>query len=261
MVFLFLCLSLFLSSTCTNPSADLFPSWDFNDLLTWPICRDSPELNPNRSDHRTCELVGRPCCHGIQGNCNITTREYCDFLQGRFHQDAFLCSQVWNYNNNFRLLNWKKIAKVFQLIFVSAKCMMEKLIIDQPSCIIFLYVIFQVDCLGSSCGLLPFGRVNVPDQVYRLWLALFLHAGWVTDQNNIASSAIYAIYLQSHTQADSFGAVSIVLFLHPASCWEASWLAPDILCLHAQWHRREPRQRVLCTLQSQCKQHTCTCDL
>ena len=54
--------------------------------------------------------------------------------------------------------------------------MMEKLIIDQPSCI-FLYMIFQVDCLGSSCGLLPFGRVNVPDQVYRLWLALFLHAG------------------------------------------------------------------------------------
>lgn len=35
----------------------------------------------------------------------------------------------------------------------------------------------QVDCLSAACGLLPFGRKNQPDQVYRLWLSLFLHAG------------------------------------------------------------------------------------
>eukprot|EP00795_Rhopilema_esculentum_P009388 gene9388-17092_t len=35
----------------------------------------------------------------------------------------------------------------------------------------------QVDCLSSVCGLLPFLKLQTPDQVYRLWLSLFLHAG------------------------------------------------------------------------------------
>ena len=35
----------------------------------------------------------------------------------------------------------------------------------------------QVDCLNDICGLLPFRVFNEPDQVYRLWIALFLHAG------------------------------------------------------------------------------------
>jgi len=35
----------------------------------------------------------------------------------------------------------------------------------------------QVDCLGSVCGMLPFLKPETPDQVYRWWLSLFLHAG------------------------------------------------------------------------------------
>ncbi|XP_065681024.1 inactive rhomboid protein 1 isoform X1 [Hydra vulgaris] len=35
----------------------------------------------------------------------------------------------------------------------------------------------QVDCLASTCGLLPFVKQDQPDQIYRLWLSLFLHAG------------------------------------------------------------------------------------
>uniref|UniRef100_A0A669DI62 Inactive rhomboid protein n=1 Tax=Oreochromis niloticus TaxID=8128 RepID=A0A669DI62_ORENI len=35
----------------------------------------------------------------------------------------------------------------------------------------------QVHCLDEVCGLLPFLNPDVPDQVYRLWLSLFLHAG------------------------------------------------------------------------------------
>ncbi|XP_063332616.1 inactive rhomboid protein 2-like [Pelmatolapia mariae] len=35
----------------------------------------------------------------------------------------------------------------------------------------------QVHCLDDVCGLLPFLNPDVPDQVYRLWLSLFLHAG------------------------------------------------------------------------------------
>lgn len=41
-----------------------------------------------------CEVIGHPCCIGIHGQCRITTREYCDFVRGTFHEEASLCSQV-----------------------------------------------------------------------------------------------------------------------------------------------------------------------
>lgn len=44
--------------------------------------------------HMSCEIVGRPCCIGIFGECHITTKEYCDFVKGFFHEEAALCSQV-----------------------------------------------------------------------------------------------------------------------------------------------------------------------
>uniref|UniRef100_A0A8B9KFM7 Inactive rhomboid protein n=1 Tax=Astyanax mexicanus TaxID=7994 RepID=A0A8B9KFM7_ASTMX len=59
--------------------------------------------------------------------CEITSREYCDFMNGYFHEEATLCSQV--------------------------------------------------HCMDDVCGLLPFLNPEVPDQFYRLWLSLFLHAG------------------------------------------------------------------------------------
>lgn len=33
--------------------------------------------------------------------------------------------------------------------------------------------------MDDVCGLLPFLNPEVPDQFYRLWLSLFLHAGQV----------------------------------------------------------------------------------
>jgi hypothetical protein len=38
----------------------------------------------------------------------------------------------------------------------------------------------QVDCLSDVCGMLPFYKPNVPDQFYRLFLSLFLHAGYIS---------------------------------------------------------------------------------
>jgi len=35
----------------------------------------------------------------------------------------------------------------------------------------------QVSCFDSTCGLLPFLNEEIPDQIYRLWLSLFLNAG------------------------------------------------------------------------------------
>ena len=57
------------------------------------------------------------------------------------------------------------------------------------SCILFGHVFwsripfdhvscFQVDCLGKICGMIPFLKAKVADQIYRLWMAIFLHAGW-----------------------------------------------------------------------------------
>ncbi|XP_003391692.2 PREDICTED: inactive rhomboid protein 2-like, partial [Amphimedon queenslandica] len=88
----------------------------------WPICTDSVASN---SEHLSCRVTGRPCCVGIQAQCIITSQEHCDFLEGKFHKDAFLCSQV--------------------------------------------------NCLKGICGLTPFGKT--PDQIQRLGLAVFLHAG------------------------------------------------------------------------------------
>ena len=37
----------------------------------------------------------------------------------------------------------------------------------------------QVDCLNDVCGMFPFVTEGEPDQFYRLFTSLFLHAGWV----------------------------------------------------------------------------------
>ena len=74
-----------------------------------------------------CDIIGRPCCVGLVGQCILTTREFCEFQNGYFHQEAFLCSQV--------------------------------------------------SCLGDVCGMIPFADDDRPDQFYRLWTPIFLHAG------------------------------------------------------------------------------------
>lgn len=48
----------------------------------------------NKYSHMRCELIGRPCCIGIQGECIITTLEHCNLMRGYFHENANLCSQV-----------------------------------------------------------------------------------------------------------------------------------------------------------------------
>ncbi|KPP64070.1 inactive rhomboid protein 2-like, partial [Scleropages formosus] len=91
------------------------------------ICTFPSTWNHTGFRHMDCSIKGRPCCIGTKGRCEITTREYCSFMHGYFHEEATLCSQV--------------------------------------------------HCLDDICGLLPFLNPEVPDQFYRLWLSLFLHAG------------------------------------------------------------------------------------
>lgn len=41
----------------------------------------------------------------------------------------------------------------------------------------------QVSCLDDVCGMIPFYFPEIPDQFYRLWTSLFLHAGYVLITN------------------------------------------------------------------------------
>lgn len=80
---------------CRTPQSVGAFTWK-DDVTEWPICTESMNVSSRRLDlrHVTCPLAGRPCCIGTQGQCVITTREYCEFRRGFFHPDATLCSQV-----------------------------------------------------------------------------------------------------------------------------------------------------------------------
>ncbi|XP_048467020.1 inactive rhomboid protein 2-like [Rhincodon typus] len=112
--------------TCEEPASAEPHIWK-DDITQWPICTYQAKKKQTGLKHLDCAIKGRPCCIGTKGRCEITTREYCQFKDGYFHEEATLCSQV--------------------------------------------------HCLDEVCGLLPFLNPDVPDQIYRLWLSLFLHAG------------------------------------------------------------------------------------
>ncbi|XP_037328727.2 inactive rhomboid protein 2-like [Pungitius pungitius] len=111
---------------CEEPASAEPHIWS-DDITHWPVCTFPKKSNHTGYRHMDCNIKGRPCCIGTKGRCEITTREYCSFMHGYFHEEATLCSQV--------------------------------------------------HCLDEVCGLLPFLNPDVPDQFYRLWLSLFLHAG------------------------------------------------------------------------------------
>ncbi|XP_074866493.1 inactive rhomboid protein 1 isoform X2 [Carettochelys insculpta] len=111
---------------CEQPASMDPHEWP-DDITKWPICTKNSAGNYTNHLHMDCVITGRPCCIGTKGRCEITSREYCDFMRGYFHEEATLCSQV--------------------------------------------------HCMDDVCGLLPFLNPEIPDQFYRLWLSLFLHAG------------------------------------------------------------------------------------
>ncbi|XP_051969254.1 inactive rhomboid protein 1-like isoform X1 [Xyrauchen texanus] len=111
---------------CLEPASVTPHEWP-DDITEWPICTRYSTGNHTNLPHIDCVITGRPCCIGTKGRCEITSREYCNFMKGYFHEEATLCSQV--------------------------------------------------HCMDDVCGLLPFLNPEIPDQFYRLWLSLLLHAG------------------------------------------------------------------------------------
>ena len=84
---------LYNSRYCKVPSSIAPHIWE-DDITQWPICQEVQQEKASGADHMTCELIGRPCCIGIHGECRIVSQEYCSFVRGTFHEEATLCSQV-----------------------------------------------------------------------------------------------------------------------------------------------------------------------
>lgn len=63
-------------------------------VQTSPYDQQRFQKDKMAAEHMVCEVIGHPCCIGIHGTCRITTKEYCDFVHGYFHEEASLCSQV-----------------------------------------------------------------------------------------------------------------------------------------------------------------------
>ncbi|KAF3704634.1 Inactive rhomboid protein 1 [Channa argus] len=78
---------------CLEPASVSPHEWS-DDITKWPICTRYNSGNHTNLPHIDCTITGRPCCIGTKGRCEITSREYCNFMQGYFHEEATLCSQV-----------------------------------------------------------------------------------------------------------------------------------------------------------------------
>ncbi|XP_046758081.1 inactive rhomboid protein 2 isoform X3 [Gallus gallus] len=78
--------------TCEEPASNPPHVWP-DDITRWPICTYETKTNHTGLPHMDCQIKGRPCCIGTKGSCEITTREYCEFMHGYFHEEATLCSQ------------------------------------------------------------------------------------------------------------------------------------------------------------------------
>jgi len=77
---------------CLRPASNHPHEWP-DDISLWPICHE-PLQTTKAMHHMSCEVVGRPCCIGIYGQCRIITSQHCQFLRGTFHPEATLCLQV-----------------------------------------------------------------------------------------------------------------------------------------------------------------------
>ncbi|XP_072882677.1 inactive rhomboid protein 2-like isoform X5 [Hemitrygon akajei] len=127
--------------TCEEPASAMPHIWE-DDITQWPICTFQSQRNHTGLKHMDCAIKGRPCCIGTKGRCEITTREYCQFKNGYFHEEATLCSQVGPAGSQFGLLAclFVELFQSWQILEKPWKALMKQLRI--------LMVLFTV-------GLLP----------------------------------------------------------------------------------------------------------
>lgn len=88
------------------------------------ICRQTTPFVPENEKHMRCEITGRPCCIQLHGQCRVTTREYCDFVEGYFHENATLCSQVPSFLQ-FSFVSFVIGIKQIRLSSVLSNCLID----------------------------------------------------------------------------------------------------------------------------------------
>lgn len=112
---------------CDAPASVHPYEWP-DDITKWPICRKTNTQfsiqkrsgsRDKSAEHMICEVIGHPCCIGIHGQCKITTKEYCDFVRGAFHEEASLCSQVKPRRTV------KSVRSVKQVTAASGECILQ----------------------------------------------------------------------------------------------------------------------------------------
>ncbi|KAM7540708.1 hypothetical protein Aperf_G00000044894 [Anoplocephala perfoliata] len=159
---------------CSEPRSTGPFSWSSTDVTEWPICTRpvNSSVLAGFAPHMECEVVARPCCVGLKGECIITTPSHCNFLQGHFHSEARLCSQV--------------------------------------------------RCLQEVCGMIPFAFPGVPDQISRVFISLFLHAGIL----HLALSLFIQLTVMRHLEK-LLGCVRIAAIFILSGCF--SGLASGIM--------------------------------
>lgn len=79
-------------------------------MMYFKICTESVS---STAEHLSCRVTGRPCCIGLQAQCIIASQEQCNFLEGYFHGDAFLCSQV-KYKGSFIVIIKDFLGELFE---------------------------------------------------------------------------------------------------------------------------------------------------
>jgi len=62
------------------------------------VCNEKTVDGPSRDTHMKCNILSRPCCIGVKGECQLLTKEHCDAKRGYFHPNATLCSQVGTFS-------------------------------------------------------------------------------------------------------------------------------------------------------------------
>ncbi|XP_027201752.2 rhomboid-5 isoform X2 [Dermatophagoides pteronyssinus] len=65
-------------------------------ITEWPLCNqyDYQAISKSEDLYMKCNVQARPCCIGIYGKCILASKEYCQFIEGYYHPEASLCSQI-----------------------------------------------------------------------------------------------------------------------------------------------------------------------